>query len=364
MKAAAWRVVPALAFLLLPPGFAQEKQKVQIHPSTVADRAGATARGIRWLLQAQNRDGSWGLDQGRDGCISCTVVASLALMAEGNTERGGPNSAAVLAIRKGLDFVMRHARRMKGDIWKGETTLVQTKLGQSIHSIFATVFLTQIYGQRGGGLSEDDHQELRDVISQLSRIIVQAQGPDGSWHKETFGSLKATCMAWLALRSAASAGVDVEDASVRKTLAFLKAQWNPGSKLFDKTTGNGNYQTIYATASCLRVLYAMGDGNSQEARGATEAFMRFVQTGQMGAAFLTVEGEDYLSAALFTQALLIEQDKRLGDWYPWITGELIKRQNQDGSWTTTACISGRTFATSCAVLTFLAPQRMLPILEQ
>ena len=64
------------------------------------------------------------------------------------------------------------------------------------------------------------------------------------------------------------------------------------------------------------------------------------------------------------RVLLIEQDKRLSDWYPWIAGELIKRQNQDGSWTSTACISGRTFATACAVMTFLAPQRMLPILEQ
>jgi hypothetical protein len=170
-------------------------------------------------------------------------------------------------------------------------------------------------------------------------------------------------MAWLALRSAAAAGVDVEDASVRKTLEFLKSQWNPASKLFDRTIGNGTYQTIYATASCLRVLFAMGDAASTEARGATEAFMRLVQTGQMGGAFLTVEGEDYLSAALFTQALLIEQDRRC-EWFPWITGELVKRQNGDGSWTSTACISGRTFATACAVMTFLAPHRLLPILEQ
>lgn len=360
-----WKTAALALLLSLPYGFAQDRSapKPAAGPGP-AERAASAKRGLQWLLSAQNRDGSWGLDMGREGCISCTVVASLALMSNGNTERGGPDARAVLAIRHGLDFILRHARRMKGDIWKGDETLVQRKLGRSIHSIFATVFLTQIYGQRAAGLSADDHLELRDIISQLASVIVKAQEPDGSWHKETFGSLKATCMAWLALRSAASAGVDVEDASVRKTLQFLKSQWNPASKLFDKTIGNGNYQTIYATASCLRVLYAMGDASSQEARGATEAFMRLVQTGQMGGAFLTVEGEDYLSAALFTQALIIEEDKRWGEWYPWITGELVKRQNADGSWTTTACIAGKTFATSCAVLTFLAPQRMLPILEQ
>jgi hypothetical protein len=360
-----WKTAALALFLSLPHGFAQESPRKPAPAAlTEAERAASAKRGLKWLLRAQNRDGSWGLDEGREGCISCTVVASLAIMSNGNTERGGPDADGVLAIRRGLEFVMRHARRMKSDIWKGEETLVQRKLGRSIHSIFATVFLTQVYGQRAAGLSNDTHLELRDAISQLSQIIVKSQEPDGSWHKETFGSLKATCMAWLALRSAASAGVDVEDASVRKTLEFLKAQWNPASKLFDKTFGNGNYQTIYATASCLRVLYAMGDASSQEARGATEAFLRLVQTGQMGGAFLTVEGEDYLSAALFTQALLIEQDKRWGEWYPWITRELVKRQNADGSWSTTACISGRTFPTACAVLTFLAPQRMLPILEQ
>jgi len=360
-----WKTAALALLLSLPYGFAQEAPgKPAPARLTDADRAASARRGLKWLLRAQNRDGSWGLDEGREGCISCTVVASLAIMSNGNTERGGPDADGVLAIRRGLEFVMRHARRMKSDIWKGEETLVQRKLGRSIHSIFATVFLTQVYGQRAAGLSSDSHAELRDAVSQLAQIIVKSQEPDGSWHKETFGSLKATCMAWLALRSASSAGVDVEDASVRKTLQFLKAQWNPSSKLFDKTFGNGNYQTIYATASCLRVLYAMGDASSQEARGATEAFMRLVQTGQMGGAFLTVEGEDYLSAALFTQALLIEQDKRWNEWYPWITGELVKRQSPDGSWTTTACISGRTFATACAVMTFLAPQRMLPILEQ
>jgi hypothetical protein len=360
-----WKCVALALGLSLPTGFAQDRPA----PSggsrpTAAEQAASAHRGLKWLLAAQNRDGSWGLDLGREGCISCTVVASLAIMSNGNTERGGPNPEGVLALRRALEFILHHARRMKGDIWKGEETLVQRKLGRTIHSIFATVLLTQIYGQRASGLSTDDHLELRDIVSQLASIIVKAQEPDGSWHKETFGSLKATCMAWLALRSAASAGVDVEDASVQKTLHFLKSQWNPASKLFDRTFGNGNYQTIYATASCLRVLYAMGDASSQEARGATEAFLRLVQTGQMGGAFLTVEGEDYLSAALFTQALLIEEDRRWNDWFPWITAELVKRQNVDGSWTTTACIAGRTFATSCAVLTFLAPQRLLPILEQ
>jgi len=325
----------------------------------------ATARAMAWILSAQNRDGSWGLDAQSGSDISCTVVAALAIMANGTTERGGLDPRRVQAVRRGLDYIMRQARGMKGDIARGDVTLIQNKLGHHVHTFFATVLLTQIYGMRGTWISRSEAEELRDAISQLTERIVKTQGPDGSWHKETFGSLKATCMAWLALRSAASAGFDVENASVRRTIQFIKAQYNPQSKLFDRFTGQGNYQTIYATASCLRVLYAMGEGNSQEATGATEAFMKYVRTGQMGAAFLTVEGEDYMSAAVFTHALLaVEADKRWTAWFPWITGELLKRQNKDGTWTSTACITGRTFATAFALLTLQSPYRLLPILEQ
>lgn len=326
--------------------------------------ARAVAKGIKWLLKAQNRDGSWGLDAQTAGDISCTVVGSLAIMAAGNTERGGPDPESVQAIRKALEFIMRHARTMREDIWRGEVTLIQNKLGQRIHTFMATVFLSQVYGQHGSWVRREDVEELRDAISNMSRRIAKTQESDGSWHKEMFGSLKATCMAWLALRSAASAGIDVEDAAVDKTIRFLKAQYNSSTKLFDRQAGHG-YQTIYSTASCLRVLYGMGEGNSPEARGATEAFMKFVKANQGGAAFLTVEGEDYMSAALVTHALLCgEQDKRWNDWFPWITGELLRRQNKDGTWTSTACITGRTFATACALLTLQAPYRMLPIIEQ
>jgi hypothetical protein len=286
-------------------------------------------------------------------------------MAAGHVERGGPDADCVRALRRALDFVTRHAERMTADIWKGEATLVQRKLGQRIHSIFADVFLTQVYGMRGRWLKEDEAEELREYITRLTDIVVDSQEPDGSWHKDTFGSLKATCMAWLALRAAAGAGCDVEKASVEKTLKFIRQQFNPSTRLFDRTAGHGSYQSIYATASCLRVLYAMGEGDSEVATAATKAFMDYVQRGQMGQMFLTVEGEDYLSAALMSQALLIQEDsKRWGAWNPWITGELVKRQADDGSWTTTACIAGRTFATACALLTLQAPNRMLPVLEQ
>lgn len=323
----------------------------------------SVSRGLRWLLRSQNRNGSWGLDAGSTADVTCTSVAALALMSGGNTERGGPDAESVAAIRKAVAYVVGRVHRTNGDFSRVQETLVQQKLGAQAHSFFAAVLLSQTLGQRGVW-DAVEQADFKDHLASLVRRIVQTQEPDGSWNKECFGSLKGTCMAWLALRSSASVGVDVEKAPLGKILAFVLEQYNPATKLFDKSNSLGGYQAIYSTGSCLRVLCGMGEGNSGPAREATDAFMKFVKTPQNGAAYLTVEGEDYLSAALVSQALLIAKDDRWSAWSPWITKELERRQAKDGSWTTTACISGRTFATSCAVLALQTRGRLLPIFEQ
>ena len=101
----------------------------------------------------------------------------------------------------------------------------------------------------------------------------------------------------------------------------------------------------------------------KEAKQAAKALINFVKKGFKGQ-FLSVEGEDYMSAALVTQALMFEDGPLFAEWYPWICKRLIDKQAKDGSWTGTACISGRTFATCNSLLTFQAPNRLLPILEQ
>ena len=56
----------------------------------------SVSKATEWLLSARRRSGAWGLDRtGQDpDDISCTSIAALALMAGGNTERGGPDGRA------------------------------------------------------------------------------------------------------------------------------------------------------------------------------------------------------------------------------------------------------------------------------
>ncbi len=361
-------LLAAIAATVAAPVPAQDAKPVESAPAEVNEKSfKAVEKATRWLLKAQNKNGSWGLDAKGSECITCTSLCALALMAAGNHERGGPDRDCVDAVRSALEFVLTKARRHKRDIAGGQTTLVQNKLGTRVHTFFGVIFLTQAYGMRGQWVPKDYLDEMREVVGDMVAGIATTQEGDGSWHKETFGSLKATAMAWLALRSASSAGLEIKSAAVDKVVRFMKNAYNSGTGQFDKCFGNGGnyggYQSVYATASALRVLYGMGQGDSNESKRGAEAFMDMVMKGQMANQFLTVEGEDYLSATLVTQALMFEDGKLWQRWYPWVRDKLIKTQANDGSWTTTACISGRTFATACATLTLTAPYRLLPLHE-
>src|SRR5712671_3789967 len=98
---------PLVLALLLVAGSAGGAQEGTPGGTTVS-------RGLRWLLRAQNRDGSWGLDAGTPSDITCTSVAALALMSGGNTERGGPDEESVAAVRKAVGFIVKRVNRTRG----------------------------------------------------------------------------------------------------------------------------------------------------------------------------------------------------------------------------------------------------------
>ncbi|MEK7867360.1 MAG: hypothetical protein AAB434_11825 [Planctomycetota bacterium] len=324
----------------------------------------SVSKATEWLLSAQRRSGAWGLDRtGQDpDDVSCTSIAALALMAGGNTERGGPDGRAVEAVQRAAMFVLARARAARdgaGDMMLGgQQSLIQTKLGYNIHTFFATTFLSQALGMQY--LTTEQEEEVRHLLRRMTDRIAKTQEADGSWHRNTFGSLKATCMAWLALRSSSSAGIQVDGASMEKTVKFIRSQYVAATRLFGAE--GGGYQTIYATASSVRVLHGVGEGKDDKIVSARKAFFAYVRDGgQMGGQFLSVEGEDYLAAAMMTQALSQQGGDEWREWFTWIRKRLIDKQGGDGSWTGTACISGRTFATSCALLTLQAPNRLLPL---
>lgn len=319
-------------------------------------------RGTKWLLSAQNKDGSWGMDIRDSANIACTATAGMALLAAGNTEKNGPSAECVAAVRKAVDYLLKRMQRVKRGtgIDDGEQSEFHTYVGARSQSMYAVIFLSQIYGMQSLQLDETRNEQVRRAVELLSDTLAKCQESDGSWYKDTYSSLQATALGWMALRSSASTGVAIHGAAVDRTLKFIRKQYNPSNNLYDGGNGErGN--PIYASASAIRVLYGMGEGQTREVHDAVTKLVKGIAGGEWQQGFLTNVGEDYPAALMLTHALIHENGENWQKWFTFVRGRLTKTQNADGSWTATSCLRGRTFVTACALLCLETPLRLLPL---
>jgi len=352
LRARLWMAVSVLAWAPLSPAFDEQPN----------EQLKSAEHGIQWLIKAQNADGSWGMDFKSPPDVAATCIAGLSLLAAGNTNRDGPDPACVKALDKSVQYVLKRARSAGAhrDIAEGERSEVQTYVGERVHTFFAVLFLSQVYGSHAIDLPAESYNEMKEAITKMTNSIAMSQESDGSWHKETYSSLQATAYAWMALRSADSAGIPIRHAAVDRTLKFIKSQFNPSTKLFDSTSNNA----IYSTASAMRILHGMGKWKEREDSQATGELLRLIcKGGTMGQGFLTNTGEDFTASVLITHALVKEGGEHWETWFDFVRTRLMKIQNSDGSWTATSCLRGRTFPTACALLCLQAPTRLLPILD-
>lgn len=316
-------------------------------------------RGVAWLLKAQNPDGSWGLEPGSPPDIGCTCVALLSLMSVGSTPSRGPHARAV---RRGLDWVIRLAKRHNNAIPRSNSSLIPRKLGTEIEGFLVCLLLGEAMGMEHDRARQE---AMRRAVEKMVKVIGSQQKPDGSWNSQVFAPLLATASAWMALRTAYMAGIDPGKASVEKTLAYVKQQIDPASGVFQGVwRGRGTQYRFYGQACGLRVLIGMNLHEDKLTQSAIKALLKFKY--QPYHHRFNSEGENYMAAWYSTQALFQERTpgkplyKR---WYRELCATLLKNQEADGSWRGTACITSRVFSTACAVLSMTVPLRTLPMTE-
>ena len=318
-----------------------------------------------WLLKAQNKDGSWGMDHKTPTDVSASCLAGLALLSSGDNERDGCDAETIQALQKCVSFLVQRAKKARPgrDIAEGETGEFQQYVGQNVATYFATLFLSQIYGMRAANavLSEDAYADMKEALQKLTDTIAACQDSDGSWHKNTYASLQSTTMAWMALRSANSTGLKIRHATVDKTLKFVRKQFDPTQRLYQARRGDGGGNVIYDTASCLRILYGSGLRGEKEVVAAMDTLLDKLTKNEWGHGFLTNTGEDYPAAFFISHALVQEGGARWQKWHRFATDRFLKLQNKDGSWTATSCLRGRTVPTACALLCLQTPLRVLPV---
>jgi hypothetical protein len=305
-------------------------------------------KGLAWLLKAGNADGGYGLDVGQPSDIGCTAIVGLALMAQGNTTRDGPQSARV---RKILKYILGRVRRMpRYNITTETGTQLQNKIGGQAHSFFATLFLSQIVGE------EPPDSPSRQALTKLVRAVVSAQQADGSWGRQAWAPMLGTVMGWVSLRGTHSAGVPVR-ASAKRTAAYLLQQLEAS-----RNSNQGWMHNLYKNATGIRVLGAIGRGNEKASQEAFEKVLSVINTNNTP--FTQAGGEEYLSFHLITEVMRQNGGKHWRRWFPTVRDKIVGVQNSDGSWRGYHCITSRTFCTAAALLVLNAPFRYLPISDR
>ncbi|MCC6784095.1 MAG: hypothetical protein IT457_14730 [Planctomycetes bacterium] len=338
------------------PAGPQDPAPAATREDPVPQKAQASAdRAVRWLLKAQNADGSFGDNPGMPGEIGNTCIAVLALMSTGSTPTRGAHTRAIQRATTWLD------RRARGFGISSEHldsgTLLQRKLGANIDLYLLTLLGSQLLGN---GVDEHDEVRLQGELVGAVERIAAAQQANGEW-ETSYEPMLTTICAWLALRQASDAGIRIPSASADKVVRYLKQDcFEPASGIFhDAKWGRG--VRFVSQSGALRVLYGMGEGGSADVQRATQYLLQMSFDADVGG---HEGGEEFLAALFATQALHIERDGNWRAFYPRIVDALVACQNRDGSWVGHHCITGRVFCTSCSILAMLTPHRLLPMVER
>ena len=184
----------------------------------------AVARGLHWIAEHQNANGSWSFDhragacQGRCGnpgnlaaaTKGATAMALLPFLGAGQTHKDGKYKKNVLA---GLEFILGHAN---------ETGHFTEPGGRMYSHGLCAITLCEAYA-----LTQD--KGLRGPAQKAIDFIVYAQDEQGGgWRYSPKEPGDTSVMGWqvMALQSARAAGLRVPATTLNKANAYLdKAEW-------------------------------------------------------------------------------------------------------------------------------------------
>jgi len=296
---------------------------------------------MKWLIAAMRRDGTIGTDTFQPPDLSCTAMLGLAFLSEGSSPQGGLYTRESRRLLYGL-LELVHQRPLHLESLS-TVTLVQRKIGIQADLFLATLYLSEVYFESPG-----DETEIRQALARLIKQICLTQGPDGTWGTNSWAPILGTVMGWVCLRSASSAGFQIDASAKRVGEALIKKLRERPLKEEDNWMHN-----FYKDASSLRVLYSLNYRDDPAFLECVDRLLTIAKTDSRP--FELAGGEEYLSFYLVTECLLKEPKPEWQAWYPCVRNHLVKQQNGDGSWSGHHCIVNRTFCTAAALLTLLAP---------
>ncbi len=302
--------------------------------SPAAERA--IDRGLAYLANAQNDDGSWGSNYK----TANTALPLMAFMVQGHFPDRGPYGDVLAGA---VDYLIVRGRANDG-------YLGGNKHGMYEHGL-ATLALAEVWG-------ESPRDDISPALIDAVRVILKAQHNNGGWRYTPAPSdhdLSVSAMQIVALASAREAGVYVPQSAIDRARDYVLA-------CQVRTDGGFRYQpgkqsTEFArTAGGVMALMLTNRRDSPE----TQRGLRFLQ--QHAGANMR-DGKYYYYAHYYAmQAMYQAGERSYLTWYPQIRDAMLARQNNNASWS--GGRGGESYSTSMAILVLGVPYRYLPIYQR
>lgn len=299
------------------------------------------ARGLAYLAQQQNEDGSFAAERYGGGHVGVTAICGLAFLANGELPGRGDYGHVV---EKALAYILANARE------SGLIASTHVSHGPMYGHGFATLFLAELYGMT-------DDNAIRDALVKAVRLIVKSQNQEGGWRYQPVpfeADLSVTICQIKALRSARMVGISVPDETVERAIGYVKNCQNTRDGGFQyMTTGGGS--AFPRSAAGVASLYYAGVYEDEVIEDGLRYLHRQIESGNDRG------GHEFYGHYYCAQAMFIAGGEHWASYFPHIRGYLLDRQQRDGRWDSP---HGGPYATGMSLIVLQMPYRLLPIFQR
>lgn len=373
--------VPTVSVTL--PGDKQGRSGDTADTSTVVvtpEQEEAVQRGLTWLAEHQNSDGSWiakiGFKLNNDfrytaddkGHLGVTSLACMAFLAGGHLPGRGKYGKNVDA---GLKFVLSCVQE-DGYITYGGTRMYD-------HA-FATLFLAEVYGMTS-------REDVKSSLQKAVDFIVKSQNAEGGWRYEPYSQesdMSIVVCQVIALRAARNIGIRVPRSTVERAARYVvdsavlrDGVMDPGMGYaggFGSEIGTFHYQkdvhsrsSFPLTAAGVTALHGLGIYSDDLIKKGLDYLARNL-TGfnrEPSPGYGPGNGHYYFWYGHYygVQAMYTAGSPYWEPYFEELRAQLFRIQRPDGSWPNDVG-PGPAFGTAVAVLILEIPYRFLPIFQR
>ena len=342
--------------------------------------------------------------------VADTCMAVMALYRAGSTPTTGLYKDAVY---KAVNFVCEQIEKSDADslyITELRGTRTQMKLGTYIDTFFAAQMLSELKSHMP---TDGASKRVNDALAKVIHKIEKNQQANGQWANQGWAPTLAQAAAAKSINVAAANGVVVDEQVRQRAEQYAQADFRGansagGGGVAVATPGISGVATdssiltarpysgpvggsggdagvkLYSSGSQIAAMQASKSVNDSrraqyedlakspttspaQRKEAADMIARFdavdkdladaqqqvvanAGDGRFIAGFGSNGGEEFLSYLNIGESLYAAGGEAWSKWDDRTTDNLVKVQNDDGSWSGSHCITGRTFCTSAALM--------------